>query len=220
MTVETSPISQEEQEQILQTIEMFEVITQANPQDCQSLDILKDAYQRVGKHHGSAAASPASSPIPTWNSGSIPRRCSNTRASCRRTPDNAGGHRRARRSGGKAAQERAIEAARQRTREAAPAPERSSLGGGINLDFRAAISDGGTLMTTAATLRPDGSSDPRGWRSRRTISSTLAGRRQRAAGQVPHPAPAGDRGSRQLRARAGARRRTRTCAPNVARRLR
>src|SRR6188768_2892200 len=42
-------ISSEEQEQILQTIEMFEVITQANPQDCQSMDILKDAYQRVGK---------------------------------------------------------------------------------------------------------------------------------------------------------------------------
>ncbi|HEX8297133.1 MAG TPA: tetratricopeptide repeat protein [Chthoniobacteraceae bacterium] len=42
-------ISQEEQEQMLQTIEMFEVITQANPQDAQSLEILKDAYGRVGK---------------------------------------------------------------------------------------------------------------------------------------------------------------------------
>src|SRR3954471_10287457 len=48
-TASPSPLSSEEQEQILQTIEMFEVITQANPQDCQSLDILKDAYQRVGK---------------------------------------------------------------------------------------------------------------------------------------------------------------------------
>ena len=44
-----SDISPEEREQILQTIEMFEVITQANPQDCQSMEILKDAYQRVGK---------------------------------------------------------------------------------------------------------------------------------------------------------------------------
>src|ERR1700761_1896854 len=44
-------LSSEEQEQILQTIEMFEVITQANPQDCQSMDILKDAYQRVGKQN-------------------------------------------------------------------------------------------------------------------------------------------------------------------------
>jgi tetratricopeptide (TPR) repeat protein len=42
-------LSAEEQEQILQTIEMFEVIVQANPQDCQSMEILKDAYLRVGR---------------------------------------------------------------------------------------------------------------------------------------------------------------------------
>jgi len=49
MSVETPPISQEEQEQIRQTIEMFEVITQANPHDCQSLEILKDAYGRIAQ---------------------------------------------------------------------------------------------------------------------------------------------------------------------------
>src|SRR5271154_2877880 len=49
LSVSPPTLSSEEQEQILQTIEMFEVITQANPQDCQSMDILKDAYQRVGK---------------------------------------------------------------------------------------------------------------------------------------------------------------------------
>lgn len=43
-------ISSDEQEQILQTIEMFEVITQANPNDSQSLEILKDAYTRIGRH--------------------------------------------------------------------------------------------------------------------------------------------------------------------------
>lgn len=42
-------ISAEEHEQIVQTIEMFEVIVEANPQDCQSMEILKDAYQRIGK---------------------------------------------------------------------------------------------------------------------------------------------------------------------------
>jgi tetratricopeptide (TPR) repeat protein len=41
-------ITPEEQEQLLQTIEMFEVIVQANPQDCQSMEILKDAYARLG----------------------------------------------------------------------------------------------------------------------------------------------------------------------------
>ncbi len=42
-------ISTEEQEQILQTIEMFEVITQANPNDCQSLEVLKEAYWKLGE---------------------------------------------------------------------------------------------------------------------------------------------------------------------------
>ncbi len=42
-------VSTEEREQILQTIEMFEVITQTNPDDCQSLEILKEAYWRLGQ---------------------------------------------------------------------------------------------------------------------------------------------------------------------------
>ena len=42
-------VSTEEQEQILQTIEMFEVITQTNPDDYQSLEILKEAYWKLGK---------------------------------------------------------------------------------------------------------------------------------------------------------------------------
>lgn len=48
-------ISTEEQEQIRQTIEMFEVITQANPQDTQSLEILKEAYGRVGQRNEALA---------------------------------------------------------------------------------------------------------------------------------------------------------------------
>jgi tetratricopeptide (TPR) repeat protein len=42
-------LSEEEQNQILQTIEMFEVITQTQPDDYQSLEILKEAYQKVGR---------------------------------------------------------------------------------------------------------------------------------------------------------------------------
>jgi tetratricopeptide (TPR) repeat protein len=47
-------LSSEEQEQLQQTIEMFEVIVQASPQDTQSLEILKDAYQRLGRSEGAA----------------------------------------------------------------------------------------------------------------------------------------------------------------------
>jgi hypothetical protein len=43
----------EEQEQIRQTIEMFEVITQANPQDTQSMEILKEAYSKLGQQKDS-----------------------------------------------------------------------------------------------------------------------------------------------------------------------
>jgi hypothetical protein len=50
-------ISPDEQEQILQTIEMFEVITQSSPSDCQSLEILKDAYRKIGRIDDAAAVS-------------------------------------------------------------------------------------------------------------------------------------------------------------------
>ncbi|MGB8353095.1 MAG: tetratricopeptide repeat protein [Chthoniobacteraceae bacterium] len=39
----------EEQEQILHIIEMFEQITHSNPDDCESLAVLKEAYFRFGK---------------------------------------------------------------------------------------------------------------------------------------------------------------------------
>jgi hypothetical protein len=38
-----------EEAQLLQTIEMFEVITQSQPMDCQSLEILKEAYSKLGR---------------------------------------------------------------------------------------------------------------------------------------------------------------------------
>ncbi len=50
MTLVSSPksLSADEQEQIRQTIEMFEVITQANPQDTHSLEVLKEAHMQLG----------------------------------------------------------------------------------------------------------------------------------------------------------------------------
>lgn len=42
-------LSEEEHSQIVQTIEMFEVITQTQPDDYQSLEILREAYQKVGR---------------------------------------------------------------------------------------------------------------------------------------------------------------------------
>src|SRR3954451_21273187 len=52
MTATAPTLSSEEQEQLQQTIEMLEVIVQASPQDCQSLEILKDAYNRLRRGAG------------------------------------------------------------------------------------------------------------------------------------------------------------------------
>ncbi len=50
-------LSEEEHRQIVQTIEMFEAITQTQPDDYQSLEILKEAYQKVGRHDESLRVS-------------------------------------------------------------------------------------------------------------------------------------------------------------------
>ena len=41
--------TQGEEAQLLQTIEMFEVIVQSQPNDCQSLEILKEAFSKLGR---------------------------------------------------------------------------------------------------------------------------------------------------------------------------
>ena len=43
-------LSEEEHNQIVQTIEMFEAITQTQPEDYQSLEILKEAYEKLGRY--------------------------------------------------------------------------------------------------------------------------------------------------------------------------
>jgi hypothetical protein len=46
----SATITPNEEAQLLQTIEMFEVITQSQPQDYQSLEILKEAYSKLNRH--------------------------------------------------------------------------------------------------------------------------------------------------------------------------
>ena len=153
MHAATSPpnISADEREQVSQTIEMFEVITQANPQDCQSMEILKDAYQRVGK---------------TEEFMGIARRLADTYAELgqysaamleyegilKNTPDSpeivaALGE-----------VEEKLQKSGQLKSSQETTPGTIAPPSGIDLDFRAAISDTGTLMTTPATMRADGPS--------------------------------------------------------------
>jgi tetratricopeptide (TPR) repeat protein len=50
-------LSPSEEAQLTQTIEMFEVITQSQPQDYQSLEILKEAYSKLGREDDVISAS-------------------------------------------------------------------------------------------------------------------------------------------------------------------
>lgn len=143
-------ISSEEQEQISQTIEMFEVITQANPQDCQSMEILKDAYQRVGKMEESLAV--ARKLADTYvELGQYSAAMLEYEGILQKTPDNM--------EVVSALSE--VEEKLQKSGQLKPAqgstPGTIAPPSGINLDFRIAASETGTLMTTPATLRADGS---------------------------------------------------------------
>lgn len=52
-----STLNSSEEAQLLQTIEMFEVITQSQPNDYQSLEILKEAYSKLGREADVVATS-------------------------------------------------------------------------------------------------------------------------------------------------------------------
>src|SRR3974390_697751 len=45
----TATLNASEEAQLQQTIEMFEVIVQSQPNDCQSLEILKEPYTKLGR---------------------------------------------------------------------------------------------------------------------------------------------------------------------------
>lgn len=142
-----SQISSEEREQITQTIEMFEVITQANPQDCQSMEILKDAYQRVGRDQDYLAISRKLADTYV-EVGQFSAAMLEYEGILQKMPDNPE----------IIAALSDVEEKLQKSGKLKPTPGSGMPPAGINLDFRAAVSDGGTLMATPATLRRNNAS--------------------------------------------------------------
>jgi hypothetical protein len=128
-------LSSEEQEQVRQTIEMFEVITQANPQDTQSLEILKEAYSRLGQVDQSLSASRrlADSYLEL---GQFSSALLEYESLLQKQPDNA-----------------EIIAALGEVEQRLQAKQKEAAQGQsvINLDFAKAVTAGGNLMTTKAT---------------------------------------------------------------------
>lgn len=158
-------VSAEELEQILQTIEMFEVIMQANPQDCQSMEILKDAYQRVGKQ--SEALATARKLADTYvEMGQYAAAMLEYEGILQKEPNNPE----------VIAALSSVEDKLQKSGQLRPAPAGNGAAkpAGIDLNFRDAISQGGTLMTTAATLGQEGGGGVRMSRAAEQINLSFA----------------------------------------------
>ena len=164
MTAEAIPIpniSPEEQEQIRQTIEMFEVITQANPQDTQSLEILKEAYGRVGQQTESQTVSRRLADtymeLAQYSSALL-----EYEAILQIEPDNA-----------------EIIAALGEVEARLQATQQQSAGGAngtpIALDFRGVAQDGGNLMATKKTQASERSALPGAGIDSDTIAARLEG---------------------------------------------
>lgn len=142
MTPSPSTIAPEEQEQILQTIEMFEVIVQANPQDCQSMEILKDAYLRLGMKNEAKAMlhqlATTNLALEHFSAAIL-----NYEDLLKHEPDDPQIL-----AAMSEVEERMATAVK--SAPAAPSPRP------IDLDFQSAVADTGTLMATSSTARAEG----------------------------------------------------------------
>jgi len=143
-TVEASPtqqLSPEEREQLQQTVEMFEVITQANPQDVQSMEILKEAYFKLEQRAEALAVSrrlaEAHMEMKQFSGALL-----EYEFILQHDPDNS-----------------EIVAALGKVEERLRASQAEGAGSdaasAINLDFRSVVAEGGNLMATNATQVAD-----------------------------------------------------------------
>ena len=125
---------------------MFEVIVQANPHDCQSLEILKDAYLRMGRAKDALQVSRklADTYVELGQHSSA---LLEYEALLQKEPDNpeiiaALGE---------------VEERMQKAGQSRPGNGAISVATNIDLDFRNAVAETGTLMMTPQTMRQDGS---------------------------------------------------------------
>jgi tetratricopeptide (TPR) repeat protein len=128
-------LSAEEQEQLRQTIEMFEVITQANPQDTQSLEILKEAHTKMG-HIPEASSASRRLADAYMDLGQFASALLEYEGILQREPDNA---------------EIIAALGEVEARLQAVQTATAANGAGIALDFRAVVQEGGNLIATKKT---------------------------------------------------------------------
>ena len=135
----TQPLTSEEQEQLQQTVEMFEVITQANPHDAQSMEILKEAYFKLGRTKEGIAVARKLAEV-HMELGQYSSALLEYEYLLQHEPEN-----------------KEIIAALEQVEEHLRASQTEAQGrtkeetGAINLDFRSMVAEGGNLMATKKT---------------------------------------------------------------------
>lgn len=127
---------------MLQTIEMFEVIVQANPLDTQSIEILRDAYSRLGMSRETIAMSRQLAKTFT-DLKQYTAAVQEYEIILKHEPDNV-------------EVIAAMGEVEDLLRKAGPQVPTPKPAGGINMDYRSAVVDGGALMATTTTQSHEG----------------------------------------------------------------
>jgi tetratricopeptide (TPR) repeat protein len=137
-------VTNEELDQILQTIEMFEVILQSNAEDCQSMEILKEAYWKLNRHSDALAITRKLAD--TYHSlGQYSSALLEYEGILQKDPNNKE----------IMAMLSEVEAKLHSVNGKAPADKSSSGDLPIAMDFGSIITDDPTLITTSATIKSD-----------------------------------------------------------------
>jgi tetratricopeptide (TPR) repeat protein len=143
-------VTNEELDQILQTIEMFEVILQSNPQDCQSMEILKEAYWKLNRQ-GDALSITRKLADTYYAQGQYSSALLEYEGILQKDPNNAEivamlGEVEGKLHGASGTNGKTVEKTQQVAGVDSP----------ISMDFGSIISDDPTLITTNATVKPEG----------------------------------------------------------------
>jgi tetratricopeptide (TPR) repeat protein len=139
-------VTNEELDQILQTIEMFEVILQSNAEDCQSMEILKEAYWKLNRQSDALAITRKLAD--TYHSlGQYSSALLEYEGILQKDPNNKD----------IMAMLSEVEA-KLHSVNGKTSEKSSSSDLPISMDFGSIVTDDPTLITTSATIKPEGGS--------------------------------------------------------------
>jgi len=136
-------VTNEELDQILQTIEMFEVILQSNGEDCQSMEILKEAYWKLNRHQDALTITRKLADT-YYNLGQYSSALLEYEGILQKDPNN----------GEVVAMLGEVEG-KLHSANGKPVEKTAASDSPIALDFGEIVSDDPTLITTNATIKPD-----------------------------------------------------------------